>query len=78
VGLRSLASSAGPAKRKKAVKSTLPSFKQYRENDGKFYFKLVDAQGNILQQSQGFDTPKQAAQAIALLKEEQPEFSNTN
>ena len=67
VGLRSLAQ--GPAKQTaKAAKLALPSFKQYREQDGKFYFKLLDADGRLLLQSTGFDAPKEAGQAIAALK----------
>jgi tryptophanyl-tRNA synthetase len=46
------------------------SFKQYREKDGKFYFKLVDAQGSVLLQSLGFDSPKVAGQSIARLQQE--------
>ena len=46
----------------------LPAFKQYREADGKFYFKLVAADGGLLLQSTGFDAPKEAGQAIAQLK----------
>ena len=68
VGLRSLASSAtGPAK---AAKVAAASFKQYREKDGQFYFKLVDAKGALLLQSLGFESPKQAGVAIALIKQE--------
>ncbi len=51
-------------------KTTLPAFKQYRESDGLFYFKLTDARGRLLLQSQGFEAPKQAGQAIARLKAE--------
>jgi hypothetical protein len=39
VGLRNLASVATAAKMDKA-KTALPSFKQYREDDGRFYFKF--------------------------------------
>jgi tryptophanyl-tRNA synthetase len=46
------------------------SFKQYREADGKFYFKLVDAQQKVLLQSRGFSSPKEAGQAIAQIKTE--------
>ena len=67
VGLRNLATVAGSAKKDKA-KSALPSFKQYRESDGLFYFKLVDAQGKLLLQSRGFASPKEAGQCIAALK----------
>jgi tryptophanyl-tRNA synthetase len=67
VGLRNLASIAGAAKKEK-TKAALPSFKQYREDDGLFYFKFVDAQGRLLLQSAGFASPKEAGQCIAGLK----------
>ena len=70
VGLRSLVQGAAAAKPAKAAKAALPSFKQYREADGKFYFKLVDADGRLLLQSSGFDAPKEAGQAIARLQRE--------
>lgn len=70
VGLRSLAQASTAAKPAKASKAALPSFKQYREADGKFYFKLVDADGRLLLQSTGFDAPKDAGQAIARLQRE--------
>ncbi len=69
VGLRRLQGEA-PAKAVKATKQAGPAFKQYREADGKFYFKLVDAQAQVLLQSKGFETPKEAARVIALLKTE--------
>ncbi len=56
--------------RMEAAKSALPAFKQYREADGKFYFKLVAADGRLLLQSTGFDAPKEAGQAIARLQKE--------
>ena len=67
VGLRDLRSTDTSVKRK-TEKSTAPVFKQYRESDGKFYFKQVDAQGQVLLQSEGFDSPKEAALAIAKLR----------
>ena len=70
VGLRSLAQAATPQKTAKAAKTALPSFKQYREPDGKFYFKLVNADGRLLLQSTGFDAPKDAGQAIGKLQRE--------
>ena len=70
VGLRNLASVATGAKRDKG-KSSLPAFKQYREGDGLFYFKFVDAQGRLLLQSAGFASPKEAGQFIAGLKSSQ-------
>ena len=71
VGLRDLrAQVAGKAT--KAVKVAKPIFKQYREADGKFYFKLVDAQGRLLLQSLAFDSPKEAGQTIGLLQTQGP------
>ena len=70
VGLRSLVQGAATAKPAKAAKAALTSFKQYREADGKFYFKLVDADARLLLQSTGFDAPKEAGQAIARLQRE--------
>ena len=69
VGLRSLASAsaAGPAK---AAKVAAASFKQYREKDGQFYFKLVDAKGALLLQSLGFASPKDAGVAISHIKQD--------
>jgi tryptophanyl-tRNA synthetase len=42
-----------------------PQFKQYREADGQFYFKLVDGDGRLLLQSRGFASPREAGQAVA-------------
>jgi tryptophanyl-tRNA synthetase len=67
VGLRRL-SDMGSTATKKITKVALPSFKQYREADGLFRFKLVDAQGQMLLQSLGFPSPKEAGQAIAALQ----------
>lgn len=68
VGLRSLVTSEVVVK--KVAKTAMASFKQYREKDGKFYFKLVDASGDVLLQSLGFDSPKVAGQSIALLQQQ--------
>ena len=68
VGLRKLGAPASAAPKEKAARASLPVFKQYREADGKFHFKLVDTQGQLLLQSHGFDAPKEAAQAIGLLQ----------
>ena len=68
VGIRNLAQ-AQKAKVKTA-KAALPQFKQYREADGQFYFKLVAADGQLLLQSQGFAAPKEAGQSIAQLQRE--------
>ena len=71
VGLRSLArhASSAPAQAKTG-KVQRPSFKQYREKDGKFYFKLIAADARLLLQSTGFDHPKEAGQAIATLQQQ--------
>ncbi|MDR7194212.1 tryptophanyl-tRNA synthetase [Luteimonas terrae] len=45
----------------------LAVFKQYREPDGKFYFKLVDGE-RVLLQSHAFDVPRDAGQTIARLR----------
>jgi tryptophanyl-tRNA synthetase len=66
VGLRTLSSGAATSAVKQR-KTALPSFKQYREKDGQFYFKLLDAQGQLLLQSKGFASPQEAGQAIAHL-----------
>lgn len=68
VGIRNLAQ-ASKAKAKVA-KTALPQFKQYRETDGQFYFKLVAADGQLLLQSLGFAAPKEAGQSIAQLQRE--------
>ncbi len=69
VGLRSLAR-AGAAAPPKADKRAVPVFKQYREADGLHYFKLVDAGGRLLLQSQGFASPREAGQAVARIREQ--------
>jgi tryptophanyl-tRNA synthetase len=66
VGLRSLATGVVQAKTK-APKSAGAGFKQYREKDGKFYFKLADSRGGVLLQSLGLETPQLAGKSIALL-----------
>ena len=67
VGLRPL-QSGGQGKAAKAQKASAPSFKQYREKDGQFCFKLLDAQGKLLLQSSGFASPREAAACIQLLQ----------
>ena len=66
VGLRDLRDQA--ANTVKAAKVALPVFKQYRESDGLFYFKLNSAEGKLLLQSTGFTAPKLAGQTIAALQ----------
>jgi tryptophanyl-tRNA synthetase len=69
VGLRNLASETQTGV-KKSTKTSGAVFKQYREKDGLFYFKFVDAKGELLIQSPGFESPKLAGLAIAQLKAE--------
>ncbi|MGJ3701377.1 tryptophan--tRNA ligase [Variovorax sp. AFSI2.2] len=69
VGLRNLAAGSGKDGARKA-KVAKPSFKQYRERDGLFYFKLLDAHGTALLQSRGFASPQEAGRAIAALQQQ--------
>ena len=69
VGLRDLSSVGDKPQEKAAAKVALPLFKQYREADGQFYFKLLDGQGNLLLQSTGYPSPRDAGQRIAGLKQ---------
>ena len=48
----------------------LPQFKQYREADGRFHFKLVDGEGRLLLQGDGHASPRDCGQVIARLKRE--------
>jgi tryptophanyl-tRNA synthetase len=68
VGLRPLNTSVGG--KSKTDKNAVCSFKQYRGDDGKFYFKLLDPKGGLLLESTAFDHPKAAAQAIQSLQQE--------
>jgi tryptophanyl-tRNA synthetase len=67
VGLRNLSAQVAVAQ-DKAARPALPGFKQYREADGKFYFKLVDPGGVLLLQSPAFESPREPCQLIAGLK----------
>ena len=66
VGLRDLSTSPAKA-RASSERASLPVFKQYREADGRFHFKLVDGD-RVLLQSAGFDSPRDAGQRIAALR----------
>ena len=76
VGLRRMVAVAAPAAVGVKAKATLlmvkplvkPLFKQYREADGKFYFKLAAADGRVLLQSSAFDSGRDAGQWVARLK----------
>jgi tryptophanyl-tRNA synthetase len=68
VGLRGLAIGTEVTAQKTA-KTASASFKQYREKDGKFYFKLVDTNGGVVLQSLAFESPKVAGQSIVQLQQ---------
>ncbi|HEX5738224.1 MAG TPA: tryptophan--tRNA ligase, partial [Hydrogenophaga sp.] len=69
VGLRPLQSVPVAGGKSKSSKVAAPSFKQYRADDGLFCFKLLDANGQLLLESLGFASPKEAAQVIAQLQQ---------
>ena len=54
----------------KADKAALAVFKQYREADGQFYFKLAAADGRVLLQSQAFAGGRDAGNWVKRLKTE--------
>ncbi len=70
VGLRDLGMHVAAAETARdTAADAAPVFKQYREADGRFYFKLVQGE-RLLLQSVGFDSPREAGQLIARLKRE--------
>ena len=69
VGLRDLSQGTGGARRKVPAKAALPQFKQYREADGRFHFKLVDADGALLLQGAGHESARDTGQLVARLKQ---------
>ncbi len=72
VGLRPMLAAAAPrtAVVDTAVKVALPLFKQYREADGRFYFKLTAADGALLLQSAGLADGRAAGAWVKRLKTE--------
>ncbi len=69
VGLRDLGRQASDAGTTRA-RASAPTFKQYREADGKFYFKLHGDDGRLLLHSVGHDSAREAGQLVARLKQE--------
>jgi tryptophanyl-tRNA synthetase len=68
VGLRrfqALRASTAPVAK---AKTALPVFKQYREADGQFYFKLSAHDGRVLLQSQGFTGGREAGEWVKKLR----------
>jgi tryptophanyl-tRNA synthetase len=74
VGLRRFVAAsapAAPAAAKSPAAGPLATFKQYRESDGLFYFKLVSPAGDeVLLQSRGFEQGREAGTWVARLKKE--------
>jgi tryptophanyl-tRNA synthetase len=69
VGLRSLRSTGQAAGRENAATQALASIKQYRESDGKFYFKLLSVDGDVLLQSLGLASPQEVGALVGRLKQ---------
>ena len=70
VGLRRMTTVNAAAVPASKAKTVLPGFKQYREADGKFYFKFTAADGRLLLQSAAFDSGREAGQWVSRLKAE--------
>jgi tryptophanyl-tRNA synthetase len=70
VGLRAVVSTAPAPAPSSAAPAPVapPSFKQYRDKDGLFYFKMVAANGTLLLQSTGYAVPRDAGKAVARLQ----------
>ncbi|TAL20938.1 MAG: tryptophan--tRNA ligase [Aquabacterium sp.] len=70
VGLRPFAAVAQKQAAQAQARTALPVFKQYREADNRFYFKLSAADGSLLLQSQGFAEGREAGAWVKRLKTE--------
>jgi len=71
VGLRSFVAADAPvAAASHKAGAALASFKQYREADGRFYFKLAAQDGRVLLQSDGFAEGREAGSWVKRLKTE--------
>lgn len=72
VGLRSFrhvtAPKTAPQKAEPAKNAPTATFKQYREADGLFYFKLTLTGGRVLLTSKGFASGRDAGQSVAKFK----------
>lgn len=70
VGLRRFHAIAARTDRSQGRAAVAQSiFKQYREADGRFSFKLLDADGRLLLQGGFYTAPREAGQRIAALKQ---------
>jgi len=70
VGLRPMTALAAAPAAAPQARPAAPSFKQYREADGRFYFKLADPAGRTVLQSRSFDSPRDAGAVIKQLRTE--------
>ncbi|WP_374591579.1 tryptophan--tRNA ligase [Aquabacterium sp.] len=70
VGLRTMVAVQPAQSAKAAHKSEAPLFKQYREADGQFYFKLTAADGSLLLQSAAFAEGREAGNWVKRFKTE--------
>lgn len=68
VGLRRFSAPAVAVNSEASVRTAKPQFKQYREADGRFHFKLLDAEGGLLLQSPGFEAAREAGASVGRLK----------
>ena len=70
VGLRRFQATVPSAKPESAARTAaaMPVFKQYRDADGHFAFKLLDGNGQLLLQGVAGTSPREAGQRIAALK----------
>ena len=68
IGLRPMVAVAAAVVVEAKAKPALPVFKQYREADGRFYFKLTASDGRVLLQSAAFESGRDAGQWVARLK----------
>ncbi|MDR2688936.1 MAG: tryptophan--tRNA ligase, partial [Azoarcus sp.] len=69
VGLRRLDRSLAVKTDTRPKAQIKAQFKQYRETDGLFYFKLIGGDSRLLLQSQGFASPREAGQTVAEIKD---------
>ena len=72
VGLRVLGStgalSSHPSAVRPGARTSAAAFKQYREADGQFRFKVADTAGQVLLTSKAFVSPKDAGAMLSALK----------
>jgi tryptophanyl-tRNA synthetase len=69
VGLRPM-QAPRPTRAPAPAQAALPLFKQYREADGRFYFKLSAADGSVLLVSEGFSDAREAGAWVKRLRSE--------